>query len=146
MAGAKVGSRGAAFTLGVIGLLTVILSSWTWGTCPHTPCGGPLMAISEYSGFDLGFGAVTALAGLALTPIGLDAFRHDGTSRIAAAARVLAMSIVVVAAASAVWMYVLPGDDKEFYWPPVTAILVGSVGMIAVVASVRLRTTTQQGR
>jgi hypothetical protein len=36
-------------------------------------------------------------------------------------------------------MYVIPGDDKEFYWPPYSAILVGVIGLIAVAASINLR-------
>ena len=99
------------------------------------------MAISEYSGLDLGFGVVTGLAGLVLTAIGLDGLRRNGVSRFASAAVLLALLIVVTAGASVVWMYVIPGDDKEFYWPPYTAILVGFVGLIALAASLWLRRT-----
>jgi peptidoglycan/LPS O-acetylase OafA/YrhL len=137
----KIGSRGAVLVLAVSGLLTLLMSFGTWGWCPTTPCGGFLMAISEYSGLDLGFGVVTALAGLALAAIGLDGFRRKGVSRFAAAAVLLALAIVVTAGASVIWMYVIPGDDKEFHWPPFTAILVGIIGLIAFVASLWLRRT-----
>jgi peptidoglycan/LPS O-acetylase OafA/YrhL len=133
------GSRGVLLVLAVSGLLTLLLSFGTWGSCPTTPCGGFLMAISEYSGLDLGFGVVTALAGLVLAAIGLDGLRRKGISRLAPAAALLAFLIVVVAGASIIWMYVIPGDDKEFYWPPFTAILVGTIGLIAFVASLSLR-------
>ena len=134
-----VGSRGAAVVLLVAGLLTAFLSFQRWTSCPTTPCGGILMAISDYSGTDLGFGVVTGLAGVLLAAIGLDALRHDGVSRFASAAVLLALLIVVTVVASVVWMYVIPGDDKEFYWPPFTAILIGSIGLIALVVSVSLR-------
>ena len=51
----------------------------------------------------------------------------------------LALLIVLTIVASVVWMYVIPGDDKEFYWPPSTAILIGSIGLIALVVSLSLR-------
>jgi len=133
-----IGSRGAALVLVVAGSLTLLLSFQRWTSCPTTPCGGILMAISDYSGIDLGFGVVTALAGLLLAAIGLGALRRKGVSRFATAAVLLALLIVVTAGASVVWMYVIPGDDKEFYWPPFTAILVGIVGLIALAASLWL--------
>jgi lysylphosphatidylglycerol synthetase-like protein (DUF2156 family) len=149
----SIGARGAALALVVTGVLTVLLSFWTWGTCPTTPCGGMFMAISEYSGLDLGFGVVTAFAGIWLAAIGLDGLRHNGVSRFATVAGILALSIVAAAGASVLWMYVLPGDDnpdlvlpplgtaKEFHWPPFTAPMVGVVGLIALAASLRLRRT-----
>jgi peptidoglycan/LPS O-acetylase OafA/YrhL len=136
-----IGARGAALALAATGLLTLLLSFERWGSCPTTPCGGILMAISDYSGLDLGFGVVTAVAGLTLAAIGLDGFRRKGVSRFATAAALLALLIVAAAGASVIWMYVLPGDDKEFYWPPFTAVLVGIVGLIAFAASLRLRRT-----
>ena len=133
-----IGSRGAALVLVVAGSLTLLLSFQRWTSCPTTPCGGILMAISDYSGIDLGFGVVAALGGLLLAAIGLGALRRKGVSRFATAAVLLALLIVVTAGASVVWMYVIPGDDKEFYWPPFTAFLVGIVGLIALAASLWL--------
>jgi peptidoglycan/LPS O-acetylase OafA/YrhL len=133
-----IGSRGAALVLVVAGSLTLLLSFQRWTSCPTTPCGGILMAISDYSGIDLGFGVVTALGGLLLAAIGLGALRRKGVSRFATAAALLALLIVVTAGASVVWMYVIPGDDKEFYWPPFTTFLVGIVGLIALAASLWL--------
>lgn len=132
-----IGSHGAALALVVTGLLTLTMSFWTWGSCPTTPCGGMLMAISEYSGLDLGFGVVTALAGVGLAVIGLDGLRRKIVARSATTAGMLALLIIAAAGASVIWMYVLPGDDKEFYWPPSTAILVGIIGLIAIAASRR---------
>ena len=134
-----IGARGAALALMVTGVLTVLLSFGTWGSCPTTPCGGILMAISEYSGLDLGFGVVTAIAGLGLAAIGFDGLRRKGVSQFATAAVPLAALIVAAAGASVIWMYVLPGDDREFYWPPFTAFLVGIIGLMALAASLRLR-------
>ena len=132
------GSGSAAVFLVVAGLLTVFLSFQTWTTCPTTPCGGFLQSISEYSGTDLGFGAVTALAGALLAAIGVDALRHEGVSRFATTSVLLALVIVGTVGASVVWMYVIPGEDKDYGWPPYTAILVGIVGLIAFAASLRL--------
>ena len=140
MTGAKgVGASGAALVLGAAGLLTALLSSRTWAWCPTTPCGGSLMAISEYSGFDLGFGAVTAVAGAGLAVIGATARRGPVVPRLATAAALLAVLIVVTAGASVIWMYVLPGDDKQFHWPPWLALIIGIVGVIALAASASLR-------
>lgn len=135
----ETGSRGALPVLVLTGLLTVLLSFGTWGSCPTTPCGGILMAIADYSGLDLGFGVITALAGLLQAVIGLDGLRRHGFTPFATAAVPIALVIVATAGASVVWMYVVPGDDKEFYWPPFTAFLIGIVALIALVASLRLR-------
>ena len=139
------GARGAALVLAVAGLLTVLGSFMTWGTCSTTPCGGNLQSISEYSGLDLGFGGVTAIAGLVLAAIGLDALRRRGASRFAPAAMPLALLVVVAAGVSVIWMYVIPGDDKDFHWPPFVAGLVGILGMIAFAASLRFRRTMRPG-
>jgi hypothetical protein len=136
-----IGARAAALALLVTGLLTVLLSFQRWTSCPTTPCGGFLQSISTYSGLDLGFGFLTALAGLLLAAIGLGALRGNGVSRFATEAVLLALLIVVTAGASVVWMYVIPGDNKEFYRPPLTVILVGIVGLIAFAASLRFRRT-----
>ena len=135
------GSRGAALVVAVAGLLTLYASFWTWGTCSTTPCGGFLQSISEYSGLDLGFGVVTAVAGVILAAIGLDALRHSGVTRFANAAVLLALVVVLAAGASVLWMYVIPGDDKDYHWPPFTAVIVAIVGLIAFAASFRLRRT-----
>ena len=60
-------------------------------------------------------------------------------ARVAAAAVLLTLVIVVAAGASIVWMYVLPGDEKDFYWPPLPAILVGIAGLMGLAAGLRLR-------
>jgi hypothetical protein len=136
-----IGARSTALALVVTGLLTLLLSFGRWGSCPTTPCGGPFMAISEYSGIDIGFGVVTALAGLGLAAIGLDGLRRKGVYPFATTAAMFALLIVATASASVIWMYVIPGDDKEFYWPPFTAILVAIIGLVAFAASLRLRRT-----
>jgi hypothetical protein len=136
-----IGSRGAALVLVGAGLLTLLMSFWNWGTCPTTPCGGSLQTISDYSGLDLGFGVVTGLAGLMQAVLGVDALLGRGVTRFATAAGLLAVLIVLTAGASVIWMYVLPGDDKDYYWPPYVAILVGIVGLIGLAASLHLRRT-----
>jgi hypothetical protein len=140
----EIGSRGGALVLLFAGLLILLLSFQTWGSCPTTPCGGMLLSFSHYSGIDLGFGVVTGLGGLMLAAIGLDGLRHNGVSRFATAAVLLALVIVLTTGASVVWMYVIPGDDKDFRWPPVMAILVAFVGLIAVAASLRLRASATE--
>jgi hypothetical protein len=147
-------TRRAAVALVVTGLLTVILSFAEWGTCSSTPCGGPFMAISEYSGIDLGFGVVTAIAGVALVAIGLDGLRRRRSPRVATIAALIALLIITTAGASIIWMYVLPGPGdegfyaplgtalliyKDFYWPPFTSVVVGCVGLGAFAASLSMR-------
>jgi hypothetical protein len=144
----------AALALVVAGLLTVVLSFAEWGACSSTPCGGFLFAISEYSGIELGFGVVTAVAGITLVAIGLDGLRRRQAPRVATIAALFALLIVSTAGASIIWMYVLPGPDgdegfytplgayliaKDFYWPPYTAIVVGAVGLMALAASLWMR-------
>jgi hypothetical protein len=147
--------RLAALALVATGLLTVVLSVADWGACPTTPCGGFLLAISEYSGIDLGFGIVTMVAGVALVAIGLDGLRRRQAPRVATIAALMALLIVATAGALVIWMYVLPGpagEDgfyaplgmafliaKDFYWPPYTAVVVGAVGLVALGASLRMR-------
>ena len=148
-------TRLAALALVATGLLTVALSFAPWGSCSSTPCGGNLFAISEYSGIELGFGIVTAVAGIALVAIGLDGFRRRQSPAVAMTAALIALLIVATAGASVTWMYVLPGPgddggfyaplgmalmiDKDFYWPPYTAVVVGSIGLVAFAASLWLR-------
>jgi hypothetical protein len=150
-------TRRAAFVLVVTGLLTVALSFAKWGSCSSTPCGGPLFAISEYSGIDLGFGVLTAVGGIALAAIGLDGLGRRQPPRLATIAAPLALLIVATAGASVIWMYVLPGDEggfyaplgmgfliaKDFYWPPVTAVVVGAIGLAAFAASLSMRRALQ---
>jgi hypothetical protein len=135
----SIGARGAALALVMTGLLTLLLSFGTWGVCSNTPCGGPFMAISWYSGLDLGFGVVTALAGLGLAAISFVGLLRNGGSGFATTAVLLAVLIVTTAVASVIWMYVIPGEDTYFYWPPYSAILVAVLGLIAFAASMRLR-------
>jgi peptidoglycan/LPS O-acetylase OafA/YrhL len=135
----KIGSSAAALVLTVSGVVIALLSFQQWTSCPTTPCAGILMAISTYTGIDLGFGVVTGLAGVLLAGIGVDALRHGGASDFAMPALLLALLTIATIGASVVWMYVIPGDDKEYYWPPSTAILIGFIGLIAVAASLRVR-------
>lgn len=116
------------------------------------------MALSEYSGIDLGFGVVTTVAGIALVGIGVDGLRRRLEPRMAAIAGLMALLIVATAGASVLWMYVLPGNengfhesgfyaplgtalliDKDFRWPPFTAVLVGCIGLVAFGASMSMR-------
>ena len=71
--------------------------------------------------------------------IGYASLRREGASRLALTAVLLALLIVVTAGASVIWMYIVPGDDKDFYWPFYTAIIVGIIGLIAFAATLRLQ-------
>jgi len=128
--------RSAAIALSLIGLL-VFLASWVqWDTCPTTPCGGALMAISEYSGVDLGFGVITALAGLALTVVGLAILRGAAPRPMAIVGMILATVVILTIATSIVWMYAIPGDEKDYYGPPTTALFLGILGVMALLINV----------
>jgi hypothetical protein len=153
-------TRLSALALVATGLLTVVLSFAEWGACSSTPCGGFLFAISEYSGIELGFGVVTAAAGIALVAIGLDGLRRRQAPRVATIAAMFALLIVATAGASTIWMYALPGPDgdegfyappgmafliaKDFYWPPFTVFVVGCVGLMALAASLLMRRTLRR--
>src|SRR5688572_11763606 len=114
-----ISSRSAALVVVVTGVLIVLLSYGEWGQCPTTPCGGHLMAISEYYGFELGFGVVTALAAIWLTAIGLTGLWRTEGAQFSTVAAGLALVIVVTGGAALVWMF-FPG----FYWPPHVPILI----------------------
>jgi hypothetical protein len=132
-------SQVAGLVLCLIGIVVVLGSLSRWASCPTTPCGGILMAISDYSGIDLGFGWISALAGLALLAIGVSAVARPGMSDLAGMARLAAVAISATAIASILWMYVIPGEDKEFYWPPFTAMVIAILGFVALGASRFLR-------
>jgi hypothetical protein len=132
------GTRGspiAGLVLCLTGILVLLGSLFWWATCPTTPCGGILMSLSDYSGIDLGFGKVTALAALALVGIGTASLLRPGRWELSLPAAFAAVVIVASAVASIVWMYVIPGDDKEYSWPPVTATVIAILGFVALVAS-----------
>jgi hypothetical protein len=132
-------ARVAGLVLVVIGVLVFLGSFARWASCPTTPCGGILMAISDYSGIDLGFGWITALAGLSLIAIGLATLVRPGTDDLAGVAAIASVAVAAAAIASIVWMYVIPGEDKEFYGPPLTAAVIAILGLVALVASRLLR-------
>ena len=103
----------AGLVLSVTGVLIFLGSFAIWASCPTTPCDGILQSIPDYSGIDLGFGRVTALAGLVLLAIGLTALLRPGAWNLAGPAAIACILVMTAAGASIVWMYVLPGDDKE---------------------------------
>jgi hypothetical protein len=131
--------RVAGLFLLLTGTLAFLGSFETWGSCPTTPCGGPFMAFSEYSGVDLGFGVISAVAGLVLIAIGLVSLARPGAADLAGVAALAAVAITSAAVASILWMFVIPGDDKEFVLVPVTAAIVAIMGLIALGASRFLR-------
>jgi hypothetical protein len=137
-------ARTAGLVLVLIGMPVLLGSFETWGSCPSTPCGGILMAISEYSGIGLGFGWISALAGLALIAIGIASVVRPGAYDLAGAAGLASVAISAAAVASIVWMYVIPGEDKEFYWPPLTATVIAILGLVGLVASRFLRRSRPQ--
>ena len=128
-------ARVAGLVLVVIGVLVFLGSFAWWASCPTTPCGGMLMAISDYSGIDLGFGWITALAGLALIVIGAVSLIRPGAYDLAGVAALAAVAVAAADIASIIWMYALPGDDKEYHWPPFMATVIALLGFVALVAS-----------
>ena len=153
------GTTAAAIVLTVAGLLIVVLSFAEWGACPSTPCGGMLFAISEYTGLELGFGKLSAFAGIGLLGIGIDHLRRSRARRFDWLAAAFAVVVVASAGAAVLWMYVLPSDTagpepfwggftaplsdavlvyKDFYWPPYMPMLVGLVGLLALAAALWL--------
>jgi hypothetical protein len=153
------GTTAGAIVLALAGFLIVVLSFAEWGSCSSTPCGGPLFAISEYTGIDLGFGRLSAFAGIGLVGIGIHRLLRSHARRFDWLAAVLAVVVITSAGASVLWMYVLPSDtadpdsfwggftaplsdavlvSKDFYWPPYTPMVVGLVGLLALAAALWL--------
>ena len=135
----RVSARAITLALGVTGTLIVLASFGEWAYCPTTPCGGPFLAVSEYSGLDLGFGVVTALAGLVLAFTGFHGFRHNGVSSYLPTAPLHSVAVVLTIGAAVVWMFVIPGDDKDYGWPPYGAMIVGILGVFALATTVLLQ-------
>lgn len=128
-----IGARGAAVALVVTGVLVVLLSLGKWGSCSTTPCGGPLMAISNHYGLELGFGVVTAFAAIAIAAIGMSGLLRTEIARFATVVAGLALLIVASAGAALFWM-----AFRGFYWPPHVPVLVAILGLVAFAASRRL--------
>jgi hypothetical protein len=74
------GRRWAALALAAAGPVMLLGSVGDWVACSTTDCYGPLQSFSEMSGLDIGYGVVTAIAGILLTVIGIDAIRRGGIS------------------------------------------------------------------
>ena len=66
--------HGAALTLVVAGLVTLLGSNSAWATCATVRCETPLQAMDVRSGIDFGYGVVTAIAAILLTAVGIDAY------------------------------------------------------------------------
>src|SRR6266540_3100336 len=89
------GRRWAALALAGASLVTLLGSVGEWVVCSTTDCYGPLQSFSEMSGLDVGYGVVTAIAGILLTVIGIDAIRRNGSSRFGTSATLLALLVLV---------------------------------------------------
>jgi hypothetical protein len=135
--------RGAALALAVAGLITVLGSVMKWSQCASTPCDGNLMAISEVSGISVGYGTVTAIAGILLAAIGIDASRHDGDSRYRSAASLIALLVLLTIGAFLTRTYVFRDESQHISGlPQLGAVLSGSGGLVALIASLRSRRRT----
>ena len=117
-----------------------------WLTCSTIGCDSPLQAFSTFSGVAIGYGAFTAVAGVLLTAIGIDALRHDGVSRFAAPATVLALLAFGTVSAFFISTYLFADYSLSIEWPPrYGAILTAAGALIAFAASFRVRRSTPAG-
>ncbi|HEU5205874.1 MAG TPA: hypothetical protein VFU17_16405 [Candidatus Limnocylindrales bacterium] len=79
------------------------------------------------------------VAGFVLVVTGVLVFLRVGTHDLPGVAGIASVAVAAAAIASIVWMYVIPGGDKEFYWPPLTSTVIAILGSVALVASRFLR-------
>jgi hypothetical protein len=138
--------RGAALALAVAGLVTVLGSVMEWSQCASTPCDGNLMAISEWSGISVGYGLVTVIEGILLAAIGANASRHNGASRFGSAASLVAFLVLLTIGAFVIRTYVFRDETQHVSGlPQLGAVVSGSGGVVALIASLRLRATNRSG-
>jgi hypothetical protein len=133
------GRRWAALALAAAGLVMLLGSVGDWVECSTTDCYGLLLSFSEMSGLDVGYGVVTAIAGILLTAIGIDAIRRSGTSRFGTLATLLACLGLVAVTLFVVDVYVFADESMHLSGPPAFgAFLTGGGGLIALAAALRL--------
>jgi hypothetical protein len=129
----------AALALAGAGLLTLLGSTGDWVECSTTDCYGGLMAFSEMSGLDVGYGVVTAIAGILLSVIGIDAIRRNGISRFGTLATLLACLVFATVTLFVVDVYVFADESMHLWGPPAfAAFITGGGGLIALAAGLRL--------
>ena len=133
------GRRWAALALAAAGLVMLLGSLGDWVECSTTDCYGPLQSFSEMSGLDVGYGVVTAIAGILLTAIGIDAIRRGGISPFGTLATLLACLGLVAVTLFVVDVYVFADESMHLWGPPAfAAFLTGGGGLIALAAGLRL--------
>lgn len=130
----------AGAVLIVAGGASVALGSFTeWGVCPKDPCegfGGLFRMLPVY-GVDFGPGVLTALLGVFLVVVGLDAFRRGGESPDRRAACAAATGVLMILALWLIRMYAFPlyglyGPRGDFFF-----VLPG--GLLAAIGSRAIR-------
>lgn len=130
-------ARLASGALAGAGVLILGASLQTWRVCHTTPCGGPLEAFSSYSGTDLGFGLVTAAAGVALLVVGAMALLRGVGRRTGPAGGLMALIAMMSAASALAWMrFIAPGESEGWRSPAAVAVVV--LGLVALAASGKL--------
>jgi hypothetical protein len=133
------GRRWAALALAGAGLMVLLGSFGDWVECSTTDCYGGLMSFSEMSGLDVGYGVLTAIAGILLTPIGMDAICRRGQSRFGTLATLLGCLVFVTVTLFVVDVYVFADESMHLWGPPAfAAFLTGGGGLIALAAGLRL--------
>ena len=146
----RTGPRAAAATLAGAGLLTFLGSFSIWATCSTIGCNSPLQAFDALSVIAFGYGGVTAVAGLLLSAIGIEALARTGISRLANAAVVLALLVIATVITFVVDVYVFDDRLLSLWGPPWEMLSVWGIpdfgtyvtlfgGVMALVASLRLR-------
>lgn len=142
------GSRwvGAAILLLLCGLAILSGSLMGWDTCPKVPCEGSFgfFVLWERSGMDVGAGVVTAEIGFLLTIVGVSVVRRRGVLPFRSEAIGLAFLALLTIAAYAIRTYVF----REFstYGPQEGLYLIAIGGLLAAIASARLRPSDQASR
>jgi hypothetical protein len=132
--------HGAALTLVVAGLVTLLGSNSIWATCATVRCETPLQAMDVRSGIDFGYGVVTAIAAILLTAIGIDAGRRAGVSPFAIAAVLLALVVILTVSAFVIDAYVIRDQFPTVFGLPDSGTIVTALGGLAtLVAGLRLR-------
>ena len=132
------------------GLLTFLSSFSIWASCSTVGCNSPLQAIDELSGIAFGYGGVTAVAGVLLSAIGIEAPARACISRFANLALVLALVVIGSVITFVVDVYVFDDRLISLWGPPWEMLSVRGIpsfganvtllgGLIALVASQRLR-------
>jgi hypothetical protein len=138
--------RRAALVLVVASAAVLIGSSSDWAGCSTVGCDSALQAFGTRSGIEFGYGIATAASAAILVAIGIDAHHRGGASRLGSLAAVLSLVILGAIVAYVTAIYIVR-DDSLTIWglPAVGAVLTAAGGLVALAASIRIRTTQTRG-